>query len=270
MKCTLKPPLILMMMAMILLCSTPLFSQDRTITGNISDAGENIPLIGATVQVKGATVGTVTDLDGNFSLEVPAGSEIIVFSYIGYLSQEVEIGNRTQFDILLAEDIQELDEVVVIGYGTQKKSDLTGSVATVSGAELTKVTVAGIDQALQGKAAGVQVTQSSGRPGAPVNVRIRGVGTVNNTEPLYVVDGIPMNNTDILSISPNDIESMTVLKDASATAIYGSRAANGVVMITTKRGESGKIKVQFSSYAGVSNIYKVPDMLNNRAVYFAG
>ncbi|MEN8156842.1 MAG: TonB-dependent receptor [Bacteroidota bacterium] len=255
--------LILGLMASVLLGLSPLYAQDRPVTGNITDSGDNTPLIGATIQVKGAAVGTVTDVNGNFSLDIPAGSEVVVFSYIGYLSKEVEIGDRIRFDVQLAEDVQELDEVVVIGYGTQKKSDLTGSVATVSGEELTKVTVAGIDQALQGKAAGVQVTQSSGRPGAPVNVRIRGVGTVNNTEPLYVVDGIPMSNSDVISISPNDIESMTVLKDASATAIYGSRAANGVVMITTKRGKAGKIKVNFSSYAGVSNMYKVPAMLNN-------
>ncbi|MEN8202755.1 MAG: TonB-dependent receptor [Bacteroidota bacterium] len=258
-----KLRLIVVLMASGLLGLWPLYSQDRSVTGNVSDAGNNTPLIGATIQVKGAAVGTVTDLNGHFSLEVPPGAETIVFSYIGYLSQEVEIADRTLFNVQLVENVQELDEVVVIGYGTQKKSDLTGSVATVSGEELTRVTVAGIDQALQGKAAGVQVTQSSGRPGAPVNVRIRGVGTVNNTEPLYVVDGIPISNTDVLSISPNDIESMTVLKDASATAIYGSRAANGVVMITTKRGQSGKIKVNFSSYAGVSNMYKVPEMLNN-------
>ncbi len=237
-------------------------SQDRSVSGTIKDAGTNMPLIGATVQVKDAMVGTVTDLDGNFTLEIPQEATIMVFSYIGYLPQDVEISNRTIFDIALIEDVQQLDEVVVIGYGSVKKSDLTGSVAVVSADELTKVAVAGIDQALQGRAAGVQVTQSSGRPGAPINVRIRGVGTVNNTEPLYVVDGIPMSSTGINSISPNDIESMTVLKDASATAIYGSRAANGVVMISTKRGQSGKIKVNFSAYYGVSNMYKVPDMLN--------
>lgn len=251
-------------MALMLICSNLLFSQDRLIIGTITDANQGIPLIGATVQVKGAALGTVTDAKGNFSLSIPPETRTLVFSYVGYLTKEFETEGLTTFNIELREDVLELDEVVVIGYGTLKKSDLTGSVVTISGEELTRVTVAGIDQALQGKAAGVQVTQSSGRPGAPVNVRIRGVGTVNNTEPLYVVDGIPMSNSDIISISPNDIESMTVLKDASATAIYGSRAANGVVMITTKRGQAGKIKVHFSSYAGVSNMYKVPGMLNNK------
>jgi TonB-linked SusC/RagA family outer membrane protein len=246
----------------LLLCLVNVFSQDRIITGTLKDAANNTPLIGATIQIKGTTLGTVTDMDGNFTLAVPAGSEILVFSYVGYHSQEVELGDRTTFEIMLAEDIQQLDEVVVIGYGTQKKTDLTGAVATVSGDELAKESVAGLDQALQGRAAGVQVTQSSGRPGAPINVTIRGAGTVNNTEPLYVVDGIPMSSNDILSISPNDIESMTILKDASATAIYGSRAANGVVMITTKRGEVGRIRVNFSAYAGISNMYKVPEMLN--------
>jgi TonB-linked SusC/RagA family outer membrane protein len=238
------------------------YCQDRTVTGTIRDAAQNTPLIGATIQIRGTTLGTVTDIDGNFELTIPEGSEILVFSYVGYISQEVEIGERSNFEIQLQEDIQRLDEVVVIGYGTQKKTDLTGAVATVSGDELARESVAGLDQALQGRAAGVHVTQSSGRPGAPINVTIRGVGTVNNTEPLYVVDGIPMTNNDILSISPNDIESMSILKDASATAIYGSRAANGVVMITTKRGEAGRIRVNFSAYAGVSNMYKVPEMLN--------
>ncbi len=253
---------IIVLTATILLCLGNVFSQDRTIKGTLKDAGENTPLIGATIQIKGTTLGTVTDIDGSFELSVPPEADVLVFSYVGYFTQEVEIGDRTVFDILLTEDIQQLDEVVVIGYGTQKKSDLTGAIATVTGAELAKEAVAGIDQALQGRAAGVQVTQSSGRPGAPINVRIRGVGTVNNTEPLYVVDGIPMTSNDILAISPNDIESMAILKDASATAIYGSRAANGVVMITTKRGESGRIKVNFSAYYGISSMYKVPDLLN--------
>jgi len=250
------------MTGVILLCLGNVFSQDRTITGTLKDAGENTPLIGATIQIKGTTLGTVTDIDGNFELSVPTEAETIVFSYVGYLSQETGIGDKTVFDILLTEDIQQLDEVVVIGYGTQKKTDLTGSIATVSGADLAKESVAGLDQALQGRAAGVHVTQSSGRPGAAINVKIRGVGTVNNTEPLYVVDGMPMTSNDILSISPNDIETMAILKDASATAIYGSRASNGVVMITTKRGESGNIRVNFSAYYGISNMYKVPDMMN--------
>ena len=253
---------IIVLTGVLLLCLGNVFSQERTITGTLKDATENTPLIGATIQVKGTTMGTVTDIDGSFNLNVPTEAETIVFSYVGYISQEVEIGDRTAFEILLVEDIQQLDEVVVIGYGTQKKSDLTGAIATVSGAELARESVAGLDQALQGRAAGVHVTQSSGRPGAPINVKIRGVGTVNNTEPLYVVDGIPMTSNDIISISPNDIESLAILKDASATAIYGSRAANGVVMITTNRGESGRVKVNFSAYYGISRMYKVPEMLN--------
>ncbi len=248
--------------AILLLSTTMVFAQDRTITGTVRDTKDQAPLIGATVQVPGTSKGTVTDASGNYSLSVPQEAEEISFSYIGYLSHSLEIGNKTIIDVVLEEDVQQLDELIVIGYGTQKKSDLTGSVATVSAEELTRESVAGIDQALQGRAAGVQVTQSSGRPGAPINVRIRGVGTVNNTEPLYIVDGIPMSSSDILSISPNDIESMTILKDASATAIYGSRAANGVVMVTTKRGQSGKVKVNFSAYAGVSKMFKVPQMLN--------
>jgi len=248
--------------AILLFSINMVYSQDRTITGTVKDAKDRVPLIGATIQVKGTVRGTVTDASGNYSLLVPQDAELITYSYVGYLSKEVSLGDLTVIDVYLSEDVQQLDEVVVIGYGTQKKSDLTGSVATVSAEQLTKESVAGIDQALQGRAAGVQVTQSSGRPGAPINVRIRGVGTVNNTEPLYMVDGVPMSSSDILSISPNDIESMTVLKDASATAIYGSRAANGVVMITTKRGESGKVKVHFTAYTGISKMFKVPDMLN--------
>lgn len=231
-----------------------------TQTGNITVKGKIVdengePLPGATIQQKGTSNGIVTDIDGNFSLSVPSDATLIV-SYIGYKSIEVTVGGKTELgNITLVSDTKELDQVVVIGYGTQRKVDLTGSVAIVNSEEMKKVSNSNISTMLEGKVAGVQIT-SDGQPGADPTVRIRGIGSFGSTAPLYVVDGVPMGTT-IRDFSPNDIETLQVLKDASAAAIYGSRAANGVVIITTKQGKKNKaMKIDYSGYFGVDQVQK--------------
>ena len=234
--------------------------QGKTITGVVMDSQESI--IGANVMVKGTTNGTITDFEGKFTLSnVPEGA-ILQISYIGYQSMEIKVGNQTSFTIKLKEDSQALDEVVVVGYGTQKKSDLTGSVAVVDAEALKQTSHSNISTMLEGKVSGVQVT-SDGQPGADPTVRIRGVGSFGDTSPLYVIDGVPMG-TSIRDFSSNDIETIQILKDASAAAIYGSRAANGVVIITTKRGQKDQpLKVDYNGYVGMdyipSNVYDVMD-----------
>lgn len=205
------------------------------------------PIIGANVIVEGTTNGMITDLDGNFSLQCPVGSTLKA-SYIGYLTRTVKVtGNMNALKIILKEDAETLEEVVVVGYGTMKKSDLTGSVTSVNAEEMMKRNPVNLGQGLQGAAAGVSVIRSSGSPDGGFNIRIRGVATVNgSSDPLYVVDGVQVG-TSIDFLNPNDVESIEILKDASATAIYGTRGANGVIMITTKNGSKGKAQVNFSA-----------------------
>lgn len=219
----------------------------------VDEQGE--PLLGATIRVKDTSIGTTTDLDGNFQLEVP-GNAVLLISYVGYKEREVAVRNRAILEpIQLQSDTEMLEQVVVIGYGTQKKSDLTGSVAVVDAEALKQVSHSNISSMLEGKVAGVQIT-SDGQPGADPTVRIRGVGSFGSTAPLYVIDGVPMG-TSIRDFSSNDIETIQVLKDASAAAIYGSRAANGVVIITTKRGQKDQpLKVDYNGYFGVDYIPK--------------
>src|SRR5690606_5030555 len=218
-----------------------------------SDTGETLP--GVNVVVKDRTArGTVTDMEGNYSIQVEAQTTL-VFSFVGYVTAEYPVGNQSTLDSELALDTEQLDEVVVIGYGSVRKSDLTGSVSSVKATEIKAVPVTSFDQALQGRAAGVQVVQTTGAPGGETNIRIRGTSSINaSSEPLYVIDGMLINsNNDEMSIggrgprigalstiNPNDIESIEVLKDASATSIYGSRGANGVILITTKKGSAGR------------------------------
>lgn len=228
-----------------------------TVKGQVVDEkGE--PIIGANVIVEGTTNGMITDLDGNFSLQCPVGSTLKT-SYIGYLARTVKVtGNMNALKITLKEDTETLDEVVVVGYGTMKKSDLTGSVASVNAEEMMKRNPVNLGQGLQGAAAGVSVIRSSGDPEGGFSIRIRGVATVNGSaDPLYVVDGVQVG-TSIDFLNPNDVESIEILKDASATAIYGTRGANGVIMITTKNGGKGKAKVNFSAnYALQFNSNKI-------------
>lgn len=234
--------------------------QAKTVTGTVTDvSGE--PIIGANIRIKGTTTGTITDIDGNFSIEAEPQS-VIEVSYIGYLTQETVINNQKSIRFLLKEDTKTLDEVVVIGYGVQKKADLTGSVANINTEKLNTQSNANIGQALQGKIAGVDIVSQGGAPGSGTRIMVRGIGTLNNASPLYIVDGMYMNSID--HINPNDIASIDVLKEASSAAIYGSRAANGVIIVTTKEGSNteGKPIIDLSVNLGISTASKFLDMLD--------
>ncbi|MBD0260017.1 MAG: SusC/RagA family TonB-linked outer membrane protein, partial [Cytophagales bacterium] len=253
------------------LLGLPLRAQPgRPVTGRVTSSEDGAGLPGVNVSVKGTTTGTITDTQGQYSLSVPDAGAVLVFSFVGYATQEVPAGSRGTLDIRLVPDTKALGEVVVVGYGTQRKAETTGAIASVKAAELTQTPVANVAQGLQARAAGVQITQNNAAPGGNISVRIRGTNSINGTsEPLYVVDGIQITNgggvndvSPLSTINPNDIESVEVLKDASATAIYGARAANGVVLITTKRGKAGATRVTYDGYYGVQRTSKTIDMLN--------
>lgn len=230
------------------------FAQQITVKGIVTSAGDNEPMIGATVQVKGVGTGTITGIDGDYMLAGVNSNAILVFSSIGYETQEIAVNGRTNINVVLKEASELLDEVVVIGYGAVKKSDLTSSIATVKGEDVTQTVTGNAMDALQGKVNGVQIT-SGGGPGATPKVLIRGVTTVNGTDPLYVVDGMPISG-NINFLNSNDIASMEVLKDASAAAIYGTRASNGVILITTKKGRAGKTNINFNASVGFQTVAK--------------
>ncbi len=234
-------------------------AQDITVGGTVYNPQEDEPVIGAAVIVKGSNVGTATDINGNFSINASKDA-ILVISGFGFDTVEVAINGRTHIDIELKASSEILDEVVVIGYGVQKKSDVTGSISSVSGKDLNNVPVASALQALQGKASGVNIIQNSGAPGGATTIKIRGTGTINDADPLYVVDGFIVD--DITHINPNDIANIEILKDAASSAVYGARAANGVVAITTKGGEKGKVSVTFDGYVGFSNPWKEINVMN--------
>ena len=240
------------------------FGQAKTITGVVIGADTKEPLPGANIVLKGTSKGLITDLNGKYSIEVPSNSAILVFSFIGYNEQEVLVGDQTIINVSLEETKHALDEVVVIGYGKVKKSDLTGSVSSVKADDITKVTSLNPEQSLQGKVTGVLVTSTSGAPGAAPVVRVRGTGTFNNSAPIYVVDGVILD--DISFLNSADIASMEVLKDASATAIYGSRGANGVIIVTTKIAKAGDEKTSFSYSGeyGIQSLAKKIDLLNGK------
>lgn len=237
-------------------------AQTMNVSGTVVDQiGE--PVIGVNVILKGTTTGSITDLDGQFTLRGVPGDGILTVSYIGYKHQEVSVGNRTSLRIVIQEDVEALDEVIVVGYGVQKKTDITGAMARVGEKEMKAMPVQNALQAMQGKTAGVDIT-SNERPGEVGSVTIRGVRSLNASNgPLYVVDGIPMQGASIENINPSDIESIDVLKDASATAIYGSRGANGVVMVTTKRGKSGRFTLNYAGTMSVENLRDRTDMMNS-------
>ena len=236
--------------------------QQKQITGTIMDEkGNSLP--GVTVVVKGTTLGTQTDASGKYSIVLPNENAVLIFSFIGYNSQNVTPAGKTTIDVKMVLATQNLEEVVVIGYGTVKKSDLTGSVTSIKTGELQTGAFNSLDQQLSGKAAGVQITQISGQPGSGTTIRIRGTNSImGNNEPLYVIDGIPYGNNFGPDINPNDILSVEILKDASSTAIYGSRGASGVVLITTKQGSTGQTKISFDTYCGVDVLAKKIDLLN--------
>ena len=229
----------------------------KKITGTVVDAQG--PVIGASVMEKGTTNGTVTDFDGNFTLNVNPGATIVI-SYIGYETQEIKVGNQSNINITLNEDDAVLEEVVVVGYGVQKKKLVTGATVQVKGEEIAKLNTTSALEAMQSSTPGVQITQSSSQPGKGYKVYIRGIGTTGDSSPLYVIDGVA--GGDINAINPNDIESIDVLKDAASAAIYGSRAANGVILVTTKQGKEGKIELSYNGAIGWSNAYKRPQLLN--------
>ena len=248
-------------LSLIFMVSTfSVFAQIK-VTGTVADEN-GIPLIGVNVIVKGTTNGTITDREGRFTINVPSKNSTLVFSYVGYVAQEVTIGNNSQISVILKENIENLQEVVVVGYGTQAKKDITGSVAVVDTKELLASTGSSAAQQLQGKTAGVYVGQT-GSPGSATMVRIRGINTVNDNGPLYVIDGVSTKNQNLSSLNPNDIESMQVLKDASSAAIYGAQAANGVILITTKKGSSSGPKLTYDAYYGIQKTTKRYDLLNS-------
>ncbi len=234
------------------------FAQKTAMTGVVLDADNQEPLIGVTVMEKGTTNGTMTDIDGRFSISVNSNATL-VFSYVGYTNQEVSVKGEKNIVVKMASTSVALDEMVVIGYGVQRKSDITGSISSVSGKDINDVPVSSALQALQGKAAGVNIIQNTGAPGSNTTIKIRGTGTVNDADPLYVVDGFIVDNIDYLN--PNDIANVEIFKDAASSAVYGARAANGVVAITTKSGEEGKTKITFDSYVGISNPWKTIDVM---------
>ena len=238
-----------------LLVSSMTFAQNVTYSGTVVDeTGE--PVIGASVVQKGTAQGSVTDLDGHFSVSAASGSTLVV-SYIGYVSQDVKAANNMR--IVLKPNNETLNEVVVIGYGVQKKSVVTASIAKVSSEDLAGKTPVRVDNALKGLAAGVNVTSSSGQPGSAPKVRIRGTGTINSSDPLYIVDGMPIEG-GLDYLSPSDIESIEVLKDAASGAIYGARAANGVVLVTTKKGKTGKAQINYNFSYGWQSAWKKRDV----------
>ncbi len=231
----------------------------KKVTGTVSDAQG--PVIGATVMEKGNTSnGVITDIDGNYSINVQPGATLVI-SYVGYITQEIAVGSQSVINVTIEEDSESLEEVVVVGYGTMKKKLVTGATVQVKGDEIAKLNTTNALEAMQSSTPGVQITQSSSQPGKGFKVYIRGIGTIGDAQPLYVIDGVAGGNLD--GINPNDIESIDILKDAASAAIYGSRAANGVILVTTKQGKAGKIEISYNGSFGWSNVYKRPQLLNS-------
>ncbi|NDK56242.1 SusC/RagA family TonB-linked outer membrane protein [Pontibacter fetidus] len=267
--------LILVMIICVCVVAGHAWAQAVVVTGKVTSASDGTALPGVTVLERGTTNGATTDNAGNYSLSVPANA-VLQFRFVGMVTQEVPVNGRSTINVQLRSDEQQLGEVVVVGYGTQERREVTGATAKVTSEELENLPVVGVDQALQGRAAGVQISQNSGTPGGGISVRVRGSSSISaSNQPLYVVDGVPLTTGDysqlgyggqsvnaIADLNPNDIESIDILKDASAAAIYGSRAANGVVLITTKRGSSRKTQINLNAYTGFQRMWKEPNFLN--------
>ena len=258
MKTKMKTKCLFFIMSTMMLCSASIFAQQKTVSGVVTEA-DGMPVIGASILVKGTSVSTASDIDGNFSINVPDGASTLVFTYVGLRPKEVAVTGSVM-NVVLENSLTDLEEVVVIGYGTVKKKDLTGSVVSVSGDKLQAVPVNSAMEAITGKMAGVQVTTTEGSPDADIKIRVRGGGSITgDNTPLFIVDGFPVS--DISDIPPSDIESIDVLKDASSTAIYGSRGANGVIIITTKSGKEGKVNVTYNAFVGWKKMAKQLDVL---------
>ena len=265
-KCV-KSSINLLFVIFLLFANIPVIAQGQTLVSGLVTDENKEPLIGVTVQVKNSKTGAITDLGGKFSLNAVPGN-VLVFSYIGYKKTEIVFKGQGFMTVLMETDIQVFDEVVVVGYGVQRKSDLTGSLSSVSGSDLAKSAAVNVTQALQGKSAGVYITSPSGQPGAGATIRVRGYGSIStDNTPLYVVDGQPIEESQVNNIPTGDIENIEILKDASACAIYGSRGANGVVLITTKKGETGKTIVTLDNSVGWSQMGKTIDMMNSDQLY---
>ena len=263
-------------MPVLLLISLSSLAQDRVVTGKVTDSKDGTPVAGASVQPKGSKTGTSTTADGSFRISVPAGIKTLVISSAEFEGQEIDVTDKSTVDVSLKASAAGLSEVVVIGYGTARKKDLTGSVGSVSEKDFNKGTYTSADQLIQGKVAGVQITNNSGTPGGGTSVKIRGNSAITGSgQPLYVVDGVPLDgrsprpgaqdfgfggsnpaSNPLNFLNPADIASIDVLKDASATAIYGSRAAYGVILITTKKGKSGQTKIDFGDFSGFFKCYE--------------
>lgn len=243
-----------------LLCVLPVQAQSVSVRGTVTSAADGQPLIGVNIVEKGTTNGSVTDLDGNFQLSV-SGNAVLTVSYIGYVDQEIKVTpGLSVYNVALREDSQALEEVVVVGYGVQKKKLVTGATVQVKGDDIQRLNTVSPMSALQSQTPGVNIMKKSGQPGEGFKVNIRGIGTIGNSQPLYIVDGIARDNIDYLN--PADIESLDVLKDAASAAIYGARAANGVILVTTKQGKAGKAQISYDGYFGIQNVYKEASLLN--------
>jgi TonB-linked SusC/RagA family outer membrane protein len=254
------------------------FAQDKRITGKVTAKEDGLPLPGVSIKVTGSQLGTQTDANGNYSINVPTTGKTLEFSFIGFVAQNVTIGNKTAINISLVTDAKQLSEIVVTAYGTQRRADFTGAQASIKASDIANTPILSPEQALQGRAAGVQVTQASGTPGGGISVRIRGTSSIGaSSQPLYVIDGVPINtgsntqvgaggqtNNTLSDINPSDIESIEVLKDAAASAIYGSRAANGVVIINTKRGANQTTKISFNTYYGNQEVNKLLPLVSGQ------
>ncbi len=264
---------LLVMCAMLLFFSAHVRGQERVITGKVTAQDDGTPIPGVNVLMKGTTLGTSTDSDGNYSIFVSGDNVVLVFSFIGYQTSEISVGTRSVVDVQFTSDITQLNEVIVVGYGTQIKQDLTGNIAQVKGETIRNLPVQTFEQSIQGRAAGVFVETGNGKLGQGVKMRIRGASSVSaDNQPLFVVDGFIVTSTSqsssygatnpLVDINPNDIESIEILKDASASAIYGARAANGVVIITTRRGKSGRTTFNVNLQTGVSQETNRREFLN--------
>ena len=257
--------------------------EEVNVSGRVTSAEDNLGLPGVNIRVKGTSEGVITDVDGRYSLTVPSEESTLVFSYVGFLPEEVVVGSKTIINVTLRPDVEALSEVVVVGYGTQQRAEVTGAVASISAATLKEVPVVNFENAIQGRVAGVDVAVPSGEPGAAPQIRIRGTGSISaGNDPLYVIDGLPISKNSNLqaavgtrtaafsvpkasafaTLNPNDIESIEILKDASAAAIYGSRGSNGVVLVTTKKGIKGEPRISFNAFSGVQNVTNRPDLMN--------
>jgi TonB-dependent starch-binding outer membrane protein SusC len=268
------------LLAVLFIVSANLFAQNRTVTGIVTDEKDGTPLAGVSVTVKGTSIGTTTNNEGFFSLSIPSNARALTFSFVNYETRDLSIGASARYSLTLTSKDRNLQEVVVVGYQTQRKKEVTGAIAKVSGKDIENLPMQSFDRAIQGRAAGVNVQSNNGVPGGAVQVRIRGIGSISaGNEPLYVVDGVQINNgllttnvtqsNPLAFLNPNDIESVEILKDASAAAIYGARAANGVVLVTTKKGKAGRTNFQVNAYTGYSDPLKFIPVLNNAEFFQA-